>query len=111
MSGTQAGQQTALELLAYAGMVVVVGFSPEPVSYHLSRLMAYDAEVRGTWGCPPEHYPYILEQVLRERIRIRPLVTTRPMDRIRETFEEIHDRRCGMKRVVLSPEGIGDGGH
>src|SRR5207248_1430909 len=30
MSGTQAGQETALELLAYAGMVVVVGFSPEP---------------------------------------------------------------------------------
>ena len=107
MSGTQAGQETALELLAYAGMVVVVGFSPEPVSYHLSRLMAYDAEVRGTWGCPPEHYPYVLDQVLRERIRIRPLVTTRPMDRIRETFEEVHDRQCGMNRVVLSPRGLG----
>ena len=55
--------------------------------------------------------PYVLDQVLQERIRIRPLVATRPMDRIRETFEEIHERRCGMKRVVLSPEGRGDGGH
>jgi 6-hydroxycyclohex-1-ene-1-carbonyl-CoA dehydrogenase len=64
MSGTRAGQETALELLAYAGMLIVVGFTPEPVTYHLSRLMAFDAEIRGTWGCPPEHYPYIQRVVL-----------------------------------------------
>jgi 6-hydroxycyclohex-1-ene-1-carbonyl-CoA dehydrogenase len=103
MSGTRAGQEAALELLGYAGVLVVVGFSPEPVSHHLSRLMAFDADIRGTWGCPPEHYPYIVEQVLREKIRIRSLVTTRPLDRIPEAFEELHARSCGMQRVVLTP--------
>jgi 6-hydroxycyclohex-1-ene-1-carbonyl-CoA dehydrogenase len=103
MSGTRAGQETALELLGYAGMLIIVGYSPEPVSYHLSRLMAFDAEIQGTWGCLPEHYPYILDQVLRENIQIRPFVTTRPMDRIRDTFEELHPRRAGIQRIVLTP--------
>jgi 6-hydroxycyclohex-1-ene-1-carbonyl-CoA dehydrogenase len=92
-----------LELLGYAGMLIVVGFTPEPLTYHLSRLMAFDAEIRGTWGCPPEHYPYILDQVLQRNIDVRPFVTTRPMERIRETFEELRGRRCGMQRVVLTP--------
>jgi 6-hydroxycyclohex-1-ene-1-carbonyl-CoA dehydrogenase len=103
MSGTQAGQETALELLGYAGMLIVVGYAPETVTYHLSRLMAFDAEIRGTWGCPPEHYPYILDQVLRGNIQIRPFVTTRPMEQIRETFEELHSRCAGMQRIVLMP--------
>jgi 6-hydroxycyclohex-1-ene-1-carbonyl-CoA dehydrogenase len=103
LSGTPAGQAIALQLLGHAGVLVIVGFSAAPVSYHLSRLMAFDADVRGTWGCPPEHYPYILEQVLQGRIRIRPLVVTRPMDRIGETFELLHHRQCGIERVVLTP--------
>jgi 6-hydroxycyclohex-1-ene-1-carbonyl-CoA dehydrogenase len=103
MSGTRAGQETALELLGYAGMLIVVGYTPEPVSYHISRLMAFDAEIRGTWGCLPEHYPYILDQVLKQKIQIRPFVTTRPLDRIAETFEERHSRGGGMQRIVLTP--------
>src|SRR2546430_17613008 len=63
MSGTQAGQETALELLAYGGMLLVAGVSPEPASYHISRLTAYAPEVRRTSGCPPEHYPYVLDPV------------------------------------------------
>jgi 6-hydroxycyclohex-1-ene-1-carbonyl-CoA dehydrogenase len=103
MSGTRAGQETALELLGYAGMLIVVGYAPETITYHLSRLMAFDAEIRGTWGCPPEHYPYILDQVLQEKIQIRPFVTMRSMDRIGETFEELHPRCGGMQRIVLTP--------
>ena len=104
MSGTRAGQEAALELLGYAGMLIVVGFTPEPLTYHLSRLMAFDAEIRGTWGCPPEHYPYILDQVLRRNVDIRPFVTTRPMGRIRETFEELRAGCVGIQRVVLTPQ-------
>jgi 6-hydroxycyclohex-1-ene-1-carbonyl-CoA dehydrogenase len=103
MSGTRAGQEVALELLGYGGVLVIVGYSPEPLSYHLSRLMAFDAEIRGTWGSLPEHYPHILGEVLRERIRIRPFVTTRPMDGIRETFEELRRPKAGLQRVVLTP--------
>jgi 6-hydroxycyclohex-1-ene-1-carbonyl-CoA dehydrogenase len=103
MSGTRAGQETGLELLAYAGTLMIIGFTPESVTYHLSRLMAFEADIRGTWGCPPEHYPYILDQVLQQKIDIRPFVTLRPMDRIRETFEELRAGRGGIERIVLTP--------
>jgi 6-hydroxycyclohex-1-ene-1-carbonyl-CoA dehydrogenase len=82
---------------------MIVGFTPEPIRYHLSRLMAFDADIRGTWGCPPEHYTYILYQVLQGKIAIRPFVTTRPLDRIRETFAELRAGRSGLQRVVLTP--------
>ena len=41
--------------------------------------------------------------VLKQKIHIRPFVTLRPLDRIRETFAELRARRGGMERVVLTP--------
>jgi 6-hydroxycyclohex-1-ene-1-carbonyl-CoA dehydrogenase len=104
MTGSRQGEETALELIGYAGTLVVVGYSSENISYHLSRLMALDAEIRGTWGCPPEHYPFILERVLAGDIQIAPLVQTRPMSCIAATFDEIRVHGNPGKRVVLVPD-------
>jgi 6-hydroxycyclohex-1-ene-1-carbonyl-CoA dehydrogenase len=104
MTGSRAGQETALELIGHAGMLVVVGYGPESISWNISKLMARDAEIRGTWGCPPEYYPFILERVLAGAIRIEPLVETRPMSRIAATFEEARINGNPGKRVVLVPD-------
>ena len=85
-------------------MLVLVGYSSESISYHLSRLMVFDAEIRGTWGCPPEHYAFVLERVLAGDIRIAPLVETRPMSHIRATFDELKSNGNPGKRVVLVPD-------
>ncbi len=104
MTGSCAGQETALELIGHAGTLVLVGYGPESISWHISKLMVCDAEIRGTWGCPPEHYPFILERVLAGDIRIAPLVETRPMSRIAATFEEGRINGNPGKRVVLVPD-------
>ena len=104
MTGTRAGQEIALELIGPAGLLVLVGYSPECVSWPPSRLMAYDAEVRGTWACPPEHYPGILDRVLAGDIRVSPLVETRPMSDIAATFAEIRTDGHPGKRIVLVPD-------
>jgi 6-hydroxycyclohex-1-ene-1-carbonyl-CoA dehydrogenase len=104
MTGSREGQQTALELIGYGGMLVLVGYSGESLSYHHSKLTAFDAEIRGTWGCPPEHYPYVLERVLAGDIQIAPLVETRPMSCIGATFDEMRTRGNPGKRVVLVPD-------
>lgn len=104
MSGSRHGQETALELIGYAGMLVVVGYGSDTVPYHLSRLMAFDAEIRGTWGCLPEHYSFILERVVAGDIRIAPLVETRPMSGITETFEELKNAGSPSKRIILVPD-------
>jgi 6-hydroxycyclohex-1-ene-1-carbonyl-CoA dehydrogenase len=80
-----------------------VGFSTDVNEYSLSRLMAFDAEIIGTWGCLPKHYPAALQMVLDGRVKVDPFVELRPMSTIERTFEEAH--AGGLeRRVILTPD-------
>mgnify|MGYP001396231568 FL=1 len=71
--------------------------------YSISRLMAFDAEIKGTWGCLPKYYPAVLKMVLEKKIQIEPFVETRPMSQIQKAFEDTH--KGGLeKRIVLIPD-------
>jgi len=102
-TGAKAGQEISLALLSFIGKLVWIGFSTNVNEYSLSRLMAFDAEIIGTWGCLPKYYPTALQMVLDGRIQIEPFVEARPMSRILETFVEAHAGKL-EKRVVLIPD-------
>ncbi len=104
VTGTKPGQEIALNLLSFTGKLMIVGFGLQKVEYSISRLMAFDAEIIGTWGCLPEYYPMVLDMVLSGKIALEPYVQTRPMSSIEEVFEEIHSRGAPEKRVVLVPD-------
>jgi 6-hydroxycyclohex-1-ene-1-carbonyl-CoA dehydrogenase len=103
VTGAKAGQEISLALLSFIGKLIWIGFSTGVNEYSLSRLMAFDAEIIGTWGCLPKHYPAALQMVLDGRVQIEPFVETRPMSTIRETFEEAHAGKI-KKRIVLTPD-------
>ncbi|MBL8490237.1 MAG: zinc-binding dehydrogenase, partial [Rhodocyclaceae bacterium] len=103
VTGTKPGQELALFLLSFVGTLVVVGYGTDETSYMLSRLMAFDAQLIGTWGCPPERYPDVLAMCLDGRIALGDFVETRPMSRIMETFEQAHHGEL-KRRVVLVPD-------
>jgi 6-hydroxycyclohex-1-ene-1-carbonyl-CoA dehydrogenase len=103
VTGTALGQEIALNLLSFISKLVVIGFGMQKNEYSISRLMAFDAEIIGTWGCLPEYYPKVLELVLNKTVKIRPFTETRPMSTIKEIFEKAHNRRL-MRRVVLTPD-------
>jgi len=103
VTGTGPGQEIALNLLSFVGKLIIVGYSTTVNQYMMSKLMAFDAEIIGTWGCPPKHYSRVLELVLKGAIKIKPFVELRPMSRIKEAFEEAHAGKL-MKRVVLTPD-------
>jgi len=103
VTGTAAGQAIALNLLSFVGKLIVIGFGLQKNEYSISRLMAFDADIIGTWGCLPKYYPKVLEMVLNQTIKIRPFTETRSMSKIREVFEEAHSTKM-MKRVVLTPD-------
>ena len=63
-SGTAEGQSTAFGLIGHGAYLAVVGFTPKKLELRLSNLMAFDATAQGNWGCPPEHYPAIVDLVL-----------------------------------------------
>ncbi len=104
VTGTKPGQEIALALLSFTGKLIIVGFGLQKVEYSISRLMAFDAEIIGTWACLPEYYPAVLEMVLSGKIQLEPFVQTRPMSSIVEAFEEIHTKGSPDKRVVLVPD-------
>lgn len=103
VSGSKPGQETALQLLSFVGKLIVVGYTAAKTEYMLSKLMAFDAEMIGTWGCQPQYYPEILKLVQSGKVQVAPFVETRPMSTIREVFALAHDRKL-TKRAVLVPD-------
>lgn len=102
-TGSKMGQEIGLELLSFTGKLLVVGFGMQKVEYMLSRLMAFDAEIIGTWGCLPKYYKEVLQMVLDDKLQIKPFVELRPMSQIEESFEQSHAGKL-MQRVVLTPD-------
>jgi 6-hydroxycyclohex-1-ene-1-carbonyl-CoA dehydrogenase len=103
VTGARPAQEIALALLGFVGKLVWVGFSTNVNEYSLSRLMAFDAEIIGTWGCLPEYYPIVLQMVLDGKVQLEPFVETRPMSQIEDVFEEAHTTTL-MRRIVLTPD-------
>ncbi|MEW5911876.1 MAG: 6-hydroxycyclohex-1-ene-1-carbonyl-CoA dehydrogenase [Thermodesulfobacteriota bacterium] len=102
-TGTGGGQEIALALLSFLGKLVIVGFGMQTNKYMLSKLMAFDAEIIGTWGCLPAYYPKVLAMVQDGRVQIEPFLETKPMSQIQQVFEQQH---AGLfdKRQVLEPD-------
>ncbi len=103
VTGSKGGQEIALTLLGFTGKLIVVGFGMAKTEYAIGRLMAFDAEMIGTWGCLPEYYPIVLNMVLSGKINMEEFVEVRPMSTIAETFAEAH-KTPPMKRIVLTPD-------
>ena len=104
VSGSKPGQEIGLALLGFTGKLIIVGFNTETVEYSVSRLMAFDAEIIGSWGCPPQYYPVVLDMVLSHKVDLESFVETRPMSRIVETFQELHEKGSPEKRIILVPD-------
>lgn len=103
VTGTKPGQELALSLLSFLGKLIIVGYGTEEVSYMLSKLMAFDAELIGSWGALPSFYPDALAMCVTGKIALEPFVEVRPMSQIKQVFEEAHHGKL-KRRVVLVPD-------
>ncbi len=103
MSGTKGGQELAYALLGIAGTLSIVGFTMDKLELRLSNLMAFDAQVIGTWGCRPELYPEVLDLVARGEVEIRPYSAFRPLSEINATFQGVLTHSF-QERIILKPD-------
>ena len=101
-SGTAAGQTLAFALLARAATLLLVGFTPKSVELRFSNLMAFDATVHGSWGCPPEAYPEVLRLIYEGRVVLEPFLEPAPMSRLNELLDDMAHHRLS-RRMVLDP--------
>lgn len=102
LSGTKGGQETAYNLLSFAGTVAIVGFTMDKVELRLSNLMAFDAECFGNWGCRPAFYDDVVRDVLAGRVELLANVEHRPLSAINETFADAQ-RHALSKRIIFRP--------
>jgi 6-hydroxycyclohex-1-ene-1-carbonyl-CoA dehydrogenase len=101
-SGTPQGQTLAFALQSRGSTLLLVGYTPEAVQVRLSNLMAFDATVHGTWGCPPEAYPDVLRMIADGRVRIDPFVEHAPMSDVNRLLDDMAHHRL-QARMVLDP--------
>jgi 6-hydroxycyclohex-1-ene-1-carbonyl-CoA dehydrogenase len=101
-SGTAAGQATAFNSLNHGAYLAIVGFTMDKVEVRLSNLMAFDATVRGNWGCDPALYPQILEWIADGRLRVAPLVKRYPLAEANAVLDAAHHGGLA-ERAVLVP--------
>ena len=101
-TGTRAGQTLAFGLLDRGATLLQVGYTPDSVELRLSNLMAFDATVHGTWGCPVEAYPAVLELITSGKVALDPFVERAPMSRLNQHLEAMHAHRL-ERRLVLDP--------
>lgn len=104
-SGSTSGQQTAFGLLVHGATLMVVGFTIGKLELRLSNLMAFDARAIGTWGCPTELYPEILELVLDGDIDLVSKTSLQPLSTIDEIFTAVHDHSCGQRQILVPELG------
>ncbi len=101
-SGTAGGQQLAFSLLGTAATLVIVGFTRSTVEVRLSNLMAFDASVHGTWGCPPEAYGDVLDLVYAGKVDVAGAVAYAPLHDVNSLLNQM---AAGVlsRRMVLVP--------
>ena len=103
MSGTQGGQELAFALLGIAATLSIVGFTLDKLETRLSNLMAFDANIIGTWGCKPELYADVLDMVAEGQLELRQFTDTKPMSQINDVFRQTLEHKL-TKRSVMVPD-------
>lgn len=91
-----------LGVLRTAGVLVVAGIHPGPVSLPLTDFVRARHQLRATHGCDRFTWDKVLTTMAREPERFRPMITHRmPLDRGLEGFEL--SRQRAASKVMLRP--------
>lgn len=91
-----------LSVLRTAGVLVIAGIHPGPVSLPLTDFVRARHQLRATHGCDRFTWDKVLTALAREPERFRPMITHRlPLDRGLEGFEL--SRQRAASKVMLRP--------
>jgi 6-hydroxycyclohex-1-ene-1-carbonyl-CoA dehydrogenase len=101
-SGSAPGQTTAYGLLERGATMMQVGYTPNKIDVRLSNLMAFDATLHGTWGCPPEVYPGVLRLIEEGKVKLDPFIAYGPMSKVNDYLADMAAHKL-EKRMVMDP--------
>jgi 6-hydroxycyclohex-1-ene-1-carbonyl-CoA dehydrogenase len=94
--------EMAFSLLRKGARLCVIGFSHEPATIPVGKLMFFELELVGSLGCGRGDYPEIVELVRQGKLQLDPVVSgTIPLEDIEEGFDRL--RRGEGVRWVVTP--------
>ena len=99
-AGAGAAQAQAFTLIGRGSVMVQVGFSRDKADVRLGNLMAFDATIHGTWGCPPEVYGEVLKLIFAGKVAIAPFVEFAPMSEVNRVLDDMAHHRL-TRRIIL----------
>ena len=100
--GKPATQERAFDCVRLGGRLVLVGYSPEAMTFNSGRAMFREIEVTGSLGCRPVDYPRVLELARRGRVKVAELVTHRvPLEAIGHGLDAL--RSGAAVRAIVEP--------
>jgi 6-hydroxycyclohex-1-ene-1-carbonyl-CoA dehydrogenase len=99
--GRAATQEQAMACLKTGGRLVLVGYSPEPMSLNAGRVMFRELEIVGSLGCRPVDYPRVIELARQGKLKVAELVTHRfHLDEIALAFDALRNGES-IRSVVI----------
>ncbi|MHA2403653.1 MAG: zinc-dependent alcohol dehydrogenase [Candidatus Kariarchaeaceae archaeon] len=99
--GNPVTQKQALDLLGPGGKMIAVGYSPKRWDgFQSGKIMFYEIDLIGSYGCPPQSFPRILHLIDKGMIQLDPLITHRfPLSEINAAFEQL--RKGDGVRILI----------
>jgi 6-hydroxycyclohex-1-ene-1-carbonyl-CoA dehydrogenase len=98
--GTPETQEQAFASTRNGGRLVMVGYSPKPMSLNSGRVMFREMEVVGSLGCRRVDYPRVIEMVAQGKLKAAELVTAHyGLDDINEAFDGLRAGK-GLRSIV-----------
>ncbi len=99
--GNPVAQEQAFASVRNGGRLVLVGYSPKPMTLHTGRVMYREMEVVGSLGCRAVDYPRVFELVRQGKIKVQELVSARfPLAEINEALDHVRAGQ-GIRSVVV----------
>lgn len=93
-------QEQAFACTRNGGRLVLVGYSPQPMTLNSGRLMFREMEVVGSLGCRSADYPRVIEMVRQGRVKASELVTARyGLDDINQALDGLRAGE-GLRAIV-----------
>jgi L-iditol 2-dehydrogenase len=102
-AGSSETLRMSLNLVRRLGLIVKVGWGPEPVGFSLDLLITKAATLQGTYGHSRQAWDSVLRMLDSGVLNPKPLVSAvLPIQRWREGYELVESRRAA--KVILKPE-------
>jgi 6-hydroxycyclohex-1-ene-1-carbonyl-CoA dehydrogenase len=94
-------QEQAFSSTRNGGRLVLVGYSPKPMTLNSGRVMYREMEVIGSLGCRGVDYPRVIELARQGKITVAELVTGRyALDDINDAFDNLRAGK-GLRSIIL----------